>query len=1315
MSVRHIDFIKIKPSKCLMVEIQPLRCYIPTSGGVTKTAKWMSYEHWKELHLLLRDVITSYEESERIGSSLQADCHETKMKDGHLIKIGYMFMVRNTFKCHLIRPRDGATWTDDDEDYDEEEEEEGQKPRDRDCRYGALIPCEERLVVSVQLKKQHSIPRKDKTHCQALDSSFVVINTFPDHIPSTEANFVDSSLLLLQHGQNDLKRWIHKSHMRPKRLKSRILAQNSGFYFHQEDSVLDTASDDSSDQSQELLIRRFSQDAVHLCMNTVNQYPSYRKKYIHDNRHTESDQSSVQQCIKNCKNLSSDTLCEKCFGCNVKVEKYLDDNEMKTVNSRVVDSVDGSGKSKCISRLNLGGNCDIPNNYPSCGRGSSVDCASVSNNKELVIKSSLQCSQSNTFVNESLKEEHLISSQKNNSDNANENRGIGIVKNNLCETRDSSPTNTTSEVVTSILESIKKEDACDGDNNHDDNVSAFPKSSFLKSGNSDVAKSLPNLGCLEDLNKNVLPPIQKRASSQGRRKKNLEEKRKKMQQLFGNEGSITEQIEPKVLVKEEYPELSSGEYTPPLKKSLAAENVHSPFPDYTPSPIHRTPGSCERNASNMPNDIEHLDNDRLHCSDSTFGENKGEIYCRRSERLQDKMTKVIYDLNLIYPSDEMSDQDIKPDPDSKKNTSSENVNDSSHKVVGNRRRACSKRKKPVSNCTDVLNNNKDNQEHNCQSEDENKLPQKTTIGKRQKTVADAKNKQETRPRGRPKCGILESEKTRECKRVLREVMLEIEEAQKRRLEDCPLQVAVSETGLLNDNETSKWINKNRKSAECKKAVEGRKQATPRNVLVKENISSENVKISSQKVVGNRRRACRKKNEPISSCTDVLNNNNDNQEHNPQSEEKLPQKSTIGNIRGKAVNRRQKTVAGAKTKQETRQNRPRGRPKCGIFESEKTRECKRILREVMMEIEEARKRRLEDCPLQVAVSETGLLNDNDTSELINKNKKPAECKKVVTSRKPATPKNCHSKKLTDTIPKECQAEKLDEATSKGGQSKKCNSTPPKVCQSKKFTISALAKKQCQKNSSGNVKSAKVLKTLEEKRPQEHRKTTKRKSNKTPSIGICTDTSTAATSDWKSKEKQSSLSNEGMEIGNKDKLVSVLDESISGQESDHPSFMCIEEPQIESFVAGENSRNLTTPNPQMDHLSKCRSMLTKVPLSELSERLEQSHEYLRGIINEEIFNEKHKIFKEQGKACASLLNIGVYAVFQEEQSEFIIDLMRKKYFEKLHLAIKDRCMRSRYIMKVLVPCFFIKLTMDLLDVENEKQAEEKLMQICRTFAD
>ncbi|XP_066951892.1 uncharacterized protein [Macrobrachium rosenbergii] len=275
-----------------------------------------------------------------------------------------------------------------------------------------------------------------------------------------------------------------------------------------------------------------------------------------------------------------------------------------------------------------------------------------------------------------------------------------------------------------------------------------------------------------------------------------------------------------------------------------------------------------------------------------------------------------------------------------------------------------------------------------------------------------------------------------------------------------------------------------------------------------------------------------------------------------------------------------------------------------------------------------------------------------------------------------PKDCQEKKLDDTSPKESQSKKLSGTAPKKCQSKKLNSTAPKDCQCKKFTISALAKKQRKKNSSVNVSSKKVVKTLGEKKPQDHRKTRKRKSNKTPSTDMCAHASTVATSDWKPEESKASLSNEDREVGNKDKLVSAQDEFMSmsyiDQENSLSPVVCTEEPQTESSVAGGSSRSSMKSNPQIDHLRKCRSMLTKVTLSELSERLEQAHEYLRGIINGTIFSEKHKIFKEQGKACGSLLSIEVYAVFQEEQSEFMIDLMRKKYFEKLHLAIEDRSM-------------------------------------------
>ncbi|XP_042241163.1 uncharacterized protein LOC121878809 [Homarus americanus] len=204
MSVRHIDYLKIYPSKLLVVEIRPVRCVIDTPSGPSRTAKWMNYSHWKELQTLLNDAVDQYqEEKNNLSVTQDIECNKPIIKVGSTIKIGYMFTNFRKHSCHYLTPRDDCAWTD-----DEGDEDVGLK--DKGGRYESYMPCGEMLVVSVTLltlpssseqgsqdtsKKRIlyseegsqdtrsvlSPTRYDRQLLKALDKSMVFTNTISDY------------------------------------------------------------------------------------------------------------------------------------------------------------------------------------------------------------------------------------------------------------------------------------------------------------------------------------------------------------------------------------------------------------------------------------------------------------------------------------------------------------------------------------------------------------------------------------------------------------------------------------------------------------------------------------------------------------------------------------------------------------------------------------------------------------------------------------------------------------------------------------------------------------------------------------------------------------------------------------------------------------------------------------------------------------------------------------------------------------------------------------------------------------------------------
>ncbi|XP_063889072.1 uncharacterized protein LOC135115895 isoform X1 [Scylla paramamosain] len=142
MSIKHLEYLKVKDSKLLVVEVRPIRCLLDTPSGPTYTDKWMEHSHWKELHHHLLEVVEEYEEQR---AALNVECNKPKCKSGRTLQIGYMFRPLPQCWCSLyfLTPRNLNTWTDDGNGSGDLQDKGG--------RYEDLVACGEMLVVSVTL------------------------------------------------------------------------------------------------------------------------------------------------------------------------------------------------------------------------------------------------------------------------------------------------------------------------------------------------------------------------------------------------------------------------------------------------------------------------------------------------------------------------------------------------------------------------------------------------------------------------------------------------------------------------------------------------------------------------------------------------------------------------------------------------------------------------------------------------------------------------------------------------------------------------------------------------------------------------------------------------------------------------------------------------------------------------------------------------------------------------------------------------------------------------------------------------------------
>ncbi|XP_064108331.1 uncharacterized protein LOC135216777 [Macrobrachium nipponense] len=1004
MSVRHIDFLKIKPSKCLMVEIRPVRCYVETSSGKTKTAKWMSYEHWKELRILLNDITTSYEESKMIGSTGEIKCNEYKMKDGQNIKIGYMFVAHNSYQCHFLMPKDNATWTDDEDDDDDAEEY--QRLKDKGGKYRALIPCAERLVVSVRLQSQASqleIPA-DKQLFKTLDSSFVVTNTISDYFSSSQKQCIDSESSSLQLRCNERKK-VKNMTVKPKQ-KSLVLPPDSDQNKRlRKKSIFDSSSEELTDDGDDLVLKQLGQVQAPLCSGRDSVYQAFREKDIDVNINCENPMSIMNEWIKTRRKSGLNDSLENT---DTEIPSLSDEPQGSDNNTQsFIGGIIKAGRSY-LGDVALGVKSDNTN------ENEFSSCQNFSDEYEVPLSYSPE--------NEQLSCEF-------------DNEGFGC--------------NYSSDYQAEVGEIFEDNEI------GEDNTTVF----YNKE---------------DDIERYVLCC------------KNT---------LLNDD-------------------------------SLEAKNF----------------GLVQEKSSN-----------ELNMSSVTL--NRKSQLC---ETVDSALTKTTLSSDFVF--------------------SSEHVNDLGGQNIGKAQNL--KKEKAVG-----LN------------------------------IADQKK-----------------------------------------------------------DEVSFW-SKNK---------------------------SESVSVDPQNVVGwDKKKPC--------SNSEISEGIGNDLGHCSKTEEESSEKNVSEQFKEKSIIETKKAVTNAKQRQKTRSNRQKGKRKFGFFESEKTREGKKILREVMKEIEEVRKRKLEESLLLANVSQSPSLDYNFKTkgiQEVKKGKKSAACKRIKRPASQPTMRDFLLKKITVDAAEKEHTKKFS-IEKESSDEFECDNMHKNVSWSRSVKRKALQEdKETMENYNQKRLSTSDIFADSSEMSDISISCHGEESEKNESLGR------KLFDDINFPNKDSEMENECRRLSS----LSFLENNSSGQDETSVSVHMDPVSNLpSSFSIDESFQVLMESAPQIDHLRKCKSKLTAIPVSELSERLEDAHEYLKGIISEKIFSEKHQIFKGNSKDCRDLLNIEVYAVFEEEQSEFMIDLMREKYFEKLQSSIKDRNVRRQYIWKVLVPSFFVKLAMDVLNISSEKETEKELMEICMNLDD
>ncbi|XP_068234739.1 uncharacterized protein [Palaemon carinicauda] len=1174
MTVRHIDFMKIKPSNILMVEVRPLRCSIATSSGLIKTAKWMSYEHWKELHLLLSDVATLYQESKVTGSTQEVKCYERKMMYGNLIKIGYMFVAQNSYMCCHVIPMNDATWSDEDDDEDKSLEDE-------DARCEELIPCGVRLIVSVELQSHQSLLQSDKQLSKALDSCLVVLNTLSDSNPSSRDNCMvsDSSLLLHNDEQGNLKGMIGKSHSRfkqlfPKiqesisdldhdRIRSRKLifdtSEESTDYnaerlkqlfpkIQESNSDLDhdrirsrkpicSTSEESIDNNAELVTRRLDQDVNHLFKDIVNRYPSQTENCIYDNGNSEEEKLFIKEEMGN-ERAENSEIQEKLFIMEEMKSELVEDTGIPLLSDELQGVCDNSQLLLCDHLFNLDG--ERP--YDSKDEEKCIDYETVN-----IVKSEGR----EVFNNPA--ETELVSNHKSNVK-------CGVPPNYTLKGK---------QVLLVYDGEIEKKTVNRTSVSH--NEEPMIRNSLQHSERNTFKRdeSLIKKHCVLSLEKNssksILNPV-------------IENRKSELCEMVNY--SLTD-----------ITQLSMTTSNPVSIKETSTSDEDSCQKNY--SKIF-TPNSSYPQSDN--NDVGQpiVVSVPLQClRDTTLS------HVLKKAKLRGRRKKKSKKLQHLFGKDEGSIiEKIKPKepfiredselnsgeyvPTVKKSFQGNNITDKvqpSHPEYTpspiDREQATKQLKKKVSS-----------KKHNSEDPDYKCFCNQTLV----ENEGDASFRRSKRLQWKDTKGF-----------YAYDVLFFNEEMDE-----------FDDLGIILNQDV-----KEDKKKEIKIVEEGSLE------------SSESAGIGPRKVIRGCKRTYKRK-QPCKNSK-ILEGVKDNQEHNFVSKKNSSRKSTFENTKRMSAIESKLEVVEVKDSQENSGNRGRGKRKQGIVESEKTREGKIVLHEVMQEIEEARKRRLEDNPLSGYISGTQLLNENSETEnisgVVNKLIKTAKCSDV---------------------------EKFSKLT-------KANS-------SKKLIVTASLKKECSNKSNRNIKSEKKVeckkikkiarcKPSSRKEFQEHRKNRNKSYTKRPGIdmlGESSMTDICCKRKIKKNNSQDMKLYDDLSFSNKDSdKIPVQNENITLLNTSHPPLTSLDE--------GEYLKTC----PLIDHLKKCKTKLTMVSASELSERLELANEYLNAIINEKTFNKKHE--------------------------------------------------RRQYIWKVLVPCFFIKLTMDILNIENEKEAQDTLRQISMNFAE
>ncbi|XP_066952336.1 uncharacterized protein [Macrobrachium rosenbergii] len=296
----------------------------------------------------------------------------------------YMFVAHNSYQCHFLIPKDNATWTDDEDDDDDDDDDEYQTLKDKGGRYRALIPCAERLVVSVRMQSQASRLESpaDKQLFKTLDSSFVVTNTISDYFPSSQKQCIDSEPTSLQLRYNGRKKM---KNMTKSQQKPRVLPPDSdqNKRLHKK-SIFDSSSEELTDDGDELVLKQRGQVQAPLCSGRDSVYQAFREKDIDVSIDCDSPSIMNEWIRTRRKSGSNDSLedtnteipslsdelqvsynnTQSFIGDATKAEKsYLGDITMDSAKSEKIDVVDSTNENEFSSCQNFSDEYEIPLSY----------------------------------------------------------------------------------------------------------------------------------------------------------------------------------------------------------------------------------------------------------------------------------------------------------------------------------------------------------------------------------------------------------------------------------------------------------------------------------------------------------------------------------------------------------------------------------------------------------------------------------------------------------------------------------------------------------------------------------------------------------------------------------------------------------------------------------------------------------------------------------------------------------------------------------------------------------------------------------------